>query len=130
MPDDRRDAERLANIRGKYRGLQGDMPPFGDVVTLLRIVAAKDAEIAALRADFDNATTLLANVTKIADQVMESRIADLRAENERLREAVDVAESTLSRISATELIGSGAIVAATHTLCLLREALTPPQEPQ
>lgn len=25
-------------IREKYRGLRGDMPPFGDVITLLRIL--------------------------------------------------------------------------------------------
>lgn len=33
------DAERLVAIREKYRGLQGDMPPFGDVIFLLRLLA-------------------------------------------------------------------------------------------
>jgi hypothetical protein len=42
------DAERLAQIRQRYFGLQGDMPPFGDVLTLLRLLAARDATIADL----------------------------------------------------------------------------------
>lgn len=32
------DAEREGKIRQRYHGLQGDMPPFGDVLTLLRLL--------------------------------------------------------------------------------------------
>jgi hypothetical protein len=35
------DADRLRDIRHKYRGLRGDMPPFGDVVALLRMLEAE-----------------------------------------------------------------------------------------
>ena len=35
---------RLAALEEKYRGLQGDMPPFGDVTFLLRMVAATRRE--------------------------------------------------------------------------------------
>lgn len=38
---------RLARLEEKYRGLAGDVPPFGDVVFLLRMVAAARREGAA-----------------------------------------------------------------------------------
>ena len=38
------DAERLAVLREKYRGLQGDMPPFGDVIFLLRLLDQRGPE--------------------------------------------------------------------------------------
>lgn len=44
------DAERLAALRDKYRGLQGNMPPFGDILFLLRLLAEQEADIAKLRA--------------------------------------------------------------------------------
>lgn len=35
---------RLAALEEKYRGLQGDMPPWGDVIFLLRMLAAARRE--------------------------------------------------------------------------------------
>lgn len=43
------DAEHEARIRKTYRGLQGDMPPFGDVLTPLRLLDEPRAEIARLQ---------------------------------------------------------------------------------
>jgi hypothetical protein len=57
-PEHAADAEsvldkRLTSIRRKYYGLQGDMPPFGDVLFLLHLLDARDAEITRLRAERD-----------------------------------------------------------------------------
>lgn len=43
------DAEHVARIRRQYRGLQGDMPPFGDVITLLRVLDAAAMALSACR---------------------------------------------------------------------------------
>lgn len=60
------DEEALARIREKYRGLQGDMPPFGDVITLLRVIEARDRAIKGISAAAREAIVVLDDVE--ADQ--------------------------------------------------------------
>lgn len=122
----RDDAERLAVLRKWFAGCHENTIATGPLAFMVRmcderdaIIAAKDAELAALRADFDNAMTTLTNVLPFADRQLEA----LRAENERLREAAKayLDESIRDRAK----VGYEAVLAERLLI-----ALTPPQEPQ
>lgn len=76
------DAERLARIRLTYRGLQGDMPPFGDVLTLLRLLDQARAEIARLHEGFADINKSLLDSAAIEKRAYLQGAADMK---EKLR---------------------------------------------
>lgn len=64
---------RLAALEEKYRGLEGDMPPFGDVIFLLRMVAAARREGAAEMRE--RAAQCLLNGSFLHDEAPVARLA-------------------------------------------------------
>lgn len=59
-----------AKIRERYRGLQGDMPPFGDVITLLRILDWERAAAQRARAE------ALAEAGEVAERYGDTELRD------------------------------------------------------
>ena len=71
------DESREAEIRQIYRGLQGNMPPFGDILVLLRIIDDLRARLTAAEQERNRARAGVTNWQTAYDLLMVERDAAL-----------------------------------------------------